>query len=200
MVLIPVVLTMAVLTVAAGITLENPALDMLGPEQTCTSLLDRYKAAEPASSTPPRNMPEEDRDVFSMHGQVAFGEMFVDDTLGGKGSHYQFPSSDVDHMVKSATSMLAPGSRGRRRLAPMDQWLFSALDEHPVTGGCVTTAHAGVHTTLDLDVFCACVFCTESDYRKGPKEMLTFLLLGDITSLMAGTTCAHCTKAWGCLR
>ena len=129
-----------VLTLAAtaGMTLEKPAADMLGT-QTCASLLERYKAAEPPTSTPPRNMPEELVSQFTMDGAVEFGEMFVDDTLGGKGSHYQFPSSDVDHMVKSATSMLAPGSRGRRRLGSMDQWLMSALDEHAVAGGYVCT-------------------------------------------------------------
>jgi hypothetical protein len=76
--------------------------------------------------------------AFTMGGNVPVGEMFVDDTIGGRGSHYQFPKSDVDFMVGSAADLLKPGARGRRRLGLMDQWLFSALDEHgseSVSGG-----------------------------------------------------------------
>jgi len=131
-------LSCILLTLVAGgaeITLETPLNDVVGNGQTCAVLLDRYRAAEPPHSTPPRNMPKEQLERFTMGGTIAVGEMFVDDTLGGKGSHYQFPAGDVDHMVNSAASMLKPGSRGRRRLASMDQWLFSALDEHSISGG-----------------------------------------------------------------
>jgi hypothetical protein len=70
-----------------------------------------------------------------MDGQIKRGDMFVDDTIGGKGSHYQFPAADIEYMINSATDLLKPGARGRRRLPPMDQWLFSALDEHSIQGG-----------------------------------------------------------------
>ena len=117
-------------------SLEEPTVDLLPTDQSnCAALLVRYKNHKQPTTTPPRRMPEEQEAAFTMGGKVATGDMFVDDTIGGKGSHYQFPNADIKYMIQSASDLLKPGSRGRRRLPPMDPWLFSALDEHSILDG-----------------------------------------------------------------
>ena len=70
-----------------------------------------------------------------MSGTVPTADFFVDDTLGGQGSHYQFPRTAVDQMLSSASKMVASGGAGRRRLPPMDRWLLAGLDAHPLEPG-----------------------------------------------------------------
>jgi hypothetical protein len=58
----------------------------------CASVVERFSATPPVSSTPPRDMPSDLSARFTANGAIATGDFFVDDTIGGKGSHYQYPA------------------------------------------------------------------------------------------------------------
>ena len=58
----------------------------------CASVIERFSATPPVSSTPPRDMPSDLSARFTANGAIATGDFFVDDTIGGKGSHYQYPA------------------------------------------------------------------------------------------------------------
>lgn len=60
---------------------------------------------------PPSQMPEELRDAYTLGGRVPVARMFVDDTNGGKGSHYRYPRADIDHMLTAARRELATARR-----------------------------------------------------------------------------------------
>ena len=95
--------------------------------ESCASLLERYSAPKPPSTGPPRQMPEELVGDFTMGGSIELGEFFVDDTMGGKGSHYKYPRRDIDHMVKGAAQALSGQTRGGRK---NDHWIIDALKMH----------------------------------------------------------------------
>ena len=63
--------------------------------------------------------------------QLEVGEFFVDDTIGGQGSHYKYPRRDIDYMVQSAAKTLASGGRGGRK---NERWVVEALKANPVEG------------------------------------------------------------------
>lgn len=48
-----------------------------------------------------------------MDGQIEVGSFFVDDTIGGKGSHYKYPQRDIEHMVRARASRRVRGRRGQ---------------------------------------------------------------------------------------
>lgn len=98
------------------------------PAKSCVEVVATYKAVAGVSSKPPREMPPALVAGYTMGGQVEVGEMFVDDTLGGKGSHYQYPATDVLAMIEAAAGYIA--GKNTRRLPPMDQWLLKALQQH----------------------------------------------------------------------
>eukprot|EP00418_Pyrodinium_bahamense_P055275 CAMPEP_0179169580 /NCGR_PEP_ID=MMETSP0796-20121207/83488_1 /TAXON_ID=73915 /ORGANISM="Pyrodinium bahamense, Strain pbaha01" /LENGTH=223 /DNA_ID=CAMNT_0020872465 /DNA_START=14 /DNA_END=682 /DNA_ORIENTATION=- len=62
-----------------------------------------------------------------MGGTIAVGSFFVDDTLDGETSHYEYPRRDIDFMVGSARKVLASGSAGRRG---NERWVVEGLLSH----------------------------------------------------------------------
>jgi hypothetical protein len=98
--------------------------------ESCASLLERYSAPKQPSTGPPRQMPEELVAGFTMDGSIELGEFFVDDTMGGQGSHYKYPRRDIDHMIKGAEQSLAGRTRGGRK---NDHWIIDALKAHKQT-------------------------------------------------------------------
>jgi hypothetical protein len=107
-------------------TLDSERPNPVGGE-SCASLLERYSAPKLPSTGPPRQMPEELVSAFTMGGSIELGEFFVDDTMGGQGSHYKYPRRDIDHMIKGATQTLAGRTRGGRK---NDHWIIDALKTH----------------------------------------------------------------------
>lgn len=107
-------------------TLSSAKPNPVGGE-SCASLIERYSAPKMPSTGPPRQMPEEMVGDFTMDGAIELGEFFVDDTMGGQGSHYKYPRRDIDHMVKGAAQTLAGRSRGGRK---NDHWIIDALKIH----------------------------------------------------------------------
>eukprot|EP01048_Picozoa_sp_COSAG05_P005425 COSAG05_NODE_322_length_11414_cov_47.115510_4_plen_269_part_00 len=89
----------------------------------CDALIERY-AAPPVRSSPPRQMPTELVPGYTMDGRIEVGDFFVDDTIGGKGSHYKYRRQDIDHMVKAAGSALQQRGRGGRK---NEAWVVEAL-------------------------------------------------------------------------
>ena len=57
----------------------------------CSDVMLRYQAVPAVASTPPRSMPADTVRGFTADGAIPTAEFFVDDTIGGKGSHYQYP-------------------------------------------------------------------------------------------------------------
>merc|ERR1712023_291103 len=53
----------------------------------------QYRDAPVVGSSPPRHMPAPLAMAYTMNGEIAYADMFVDDTIGGKGSHYSFPQA-----------------------------------------------------------------------------------------------------------
>ena len=95
--------------------------------ESCASLIERYSAPKQPSTGPPREMPEDLVGGFTMDGSIELGEFFVDDTMGGQGSHYKYPRRDIDHMVKGAAQTLSGRTRGGRK---NDHWIIDALKTH----------------------------------------------------------------------
>eukprot|EP00039_Didymoeca_costata_P029710 m.26000 g.26000 ORF g.26000 m.26000 type:complete len:312 (+) comp7758_c0_seq1:237-1172(+) len=102
----------------------------------CDRILERYKDVPPVSQSPPKEMPEDTISMFTMDGKVEVGKMFVDDTIGGQGTHYKYPLTMVEDMITSAKKLLEVPVQDLpfRRIPKMDQWLLAALKEHPVDG------------------------------------------------------------------
>jgi hypothetical protein len=94
--------------------------------ESCEVLIERY-AAPPVRKPPPRDMPEELVAGFTMDSRIELGEFFVDDTIGGKGSHYKYPRHDIDYMVGAAKKTLSSGGRGGRK---NERWVVEALHTH----------------------------------------------------------------------
>ena len=97
--------------------------------ENCDELLSRYTAPAQRQS-PPRDMPAELRDSYTMGGKIEVGAFFVDDTIGGKGSHYKYPRRDIDYMIQSAQRTLATGGRGGRK---NERWVVEALSSQANT-------------------------------------------------------------------
>lgn len=91
--------------------------------ESCAALIERYSAPKLPSTGPPRQMPEELVAGFTMDGSIELGEFFVDDTMGGQGSHYKYPRRDIDHMIKGAAAALGSTRGGRKN----DHWIADAL-------------------------------------------------------------------------
>ena len=78
--------------------------------------------------TPPRLMPEEFITSFTMNGSIPLADFFVDDTMGGKGSHYKFSRKDIDFMINSARKLHA----NSKHTGHSDAWLLLALAQLPI--------------------------------------------------------------------
>jgi hypothetical protein len=91
--------------------------------ESCDALLSGY-GAPPERKPPPRAMPAELKDSYTMGGRIELGDFFVDDTIGGKGSHYKYPRRDIDYMITAARRTLASGGRGGRK---NEGWVVEAL-------------------------------------------------------------------------
>jgi hypothetical protein len=85
------------------------------------------------SGQPPKQIPPEHLDEFTLGGKVPQARFFVDDTNEGKGTHYKYPRSDIDYMVSQAESQMG-------RISAVDDesrlhksfWLLKALISHPI--------------------------------------------------------------------
>eukprot|EP01065_Artemidia_motanka_P002476 TRINITY_DN11181_c0_g1_i1.p1 TRINITY_DN11181_c0_g1~~TRINITY_DN11181_c0_g1_i1.p1 ORF type:complete len:281 (+),score=53.39 TRINITY_DN11181_c0_g1_i1:80-922(+) len=88
---------------------------------------------------PVRHMPDDLRDRYTMGGRIATGDMFVDDTNDGKGTHYKYARADVDGYISEATRRLGAyrkfSSKNPGQL-PRDKrdWIFAALEEVDLHG------------------------------------------------------------------
>ena len=96
------------------------------PAATCAQVVAAYKSVPAVSTKPLREMPPALVDGYTMGGKVDVGEMFVDDTLGGKGSHYQYPAGDVQAMIDAAAGLV----RCPRRRTTHTCWLTYTTPVH----------------------------------------------------------------------
>eukprot|EP00937_MAST-01D_sp_MAST-1D-sp2_P002807 g2807.t1 len=90
-------------------------------------------------------MPDALRGAYTMDGRVPVGRFFVDDTNGGKGTHYRYPRADLDHMITAAERELATAKRRlgdgdspqqpvpRAILARPRSWVAVAIARHAAT-------------------------------------------------------------------
>lgn len=107
---------------------------------SCSSLLDAY-AQSPVPSKgqlpggPPRLIPAQHLEEFTMRDVIPVTTFFVDDTIEGKGTHYSYGRQSIESMVGAARAALAKvkaGQKGAQR--QMDQWLLEAVLRHPIRG------------------------------------------------------------------
>lgn len=77
---------------------------------------------------PPYSVPDEHRIAFTMNGTVPIAKMYIDDSNGGKGTHYTAEKADVDSHVKQFEKMLKQGVPAGSRWA----WLFQGLQAVPI--------------------------------------------------------------------
>lgn len=100
-----------------------------GKMTNCDSLVQAYTSTAYVKGSPPRTMPTDAIDGYTMNGSIEIGEFFVDDTINGQGSHYQYPYEDISQMKSSADAFLS-GRKPQARLPQMDKWILSALKKH----------------------------------------------------------------------
>jgi hypothetical protein len=69
-------------------------------------------------------------DSFTLSGLAKLETYYVDDTLGGNGTHYQFDTVEIEAMVQAATKQLAQQRSGspNRRLRFLDKVVGDALN------------------------------------------------------------------------
>eukprot|EP00754_Rhynchopus_humris_P039963 Rhum_TRINITY_DN23034_c0_g2::Rhum_TRINITY_DN23034_c0_g2_i1::g.176769::m.176769 len=82
-------------------------------------------------AAPPRHMPEDLKDGYTMGGRIPIGEFFVDDTgEEGTGTHYRYKKANIEGFVQSASR-----NKGRKiNLARENKrmWILQALNEVPL--------------------------------------------------------------------
>eukprot|EP00730_Choanoeca_flexa_P013249 TRINITY_DN5114_c0_g1_i1.p1 TRINITY_DN5114_c0_g1~~TRINITY_DN5114_c0_g1_i1.p1 ORF type:complete len:338 (+),score=55.37 TRINITY_DN5114_c0_g1_i1:856-1869(+) len=70
----------------------------------CRRLLAEYNQAVLAKPLPQLN--ESMKAHFTMGGKMAFQDFFVDDSLGGQGTHYRYSRKQLDKMIKESAKQL----------------------------------------------------------------------------------------------
>lgn len=85
---------------------------------------------------PPREIPEDDKSAFMMDGRVKLESFFVDDTNGGKGTHYKYGREDIDYMVKQASIQMQRINVERYKETQNRQhkstWILFAILQNPI--------------------------------------------------------------------
>ena len=104
---------------------------------------------------PPKEIPGEHESAFMMEGQVQLERFFVDDTNGGKETHYKYGREDIDYMVKQATKQMHGINTERYKETQTRQhkstWILFAILQNPIkyvsikrsclcTRGCLSVA------------------------------------------------------------
>eukprot|EP00466_Bigelowiella_natans_P021508 jgi/Bigna1/87546/estExt_fgenesh1_pg.C_210159 len=86
---------------------------------------------------PPREIPVDLRDDFTMQGKIPVESYYVDDSNGGEGTHYQFPRLDIDAMLLNVQQQKA----NMQRLISLGiglqnkpSWIYQALLKYPIEG------------------------------------------------------------------
>lgn len=110
-----------------------PALTTPIPPATCASTRILHGVAHPwekgRGQGPPPSMPPPLVDAYTRCGAIPTGDMFVDDSGRGAGTHYRYNKKDVETYLATAARTAAmphPEVMGARGLG----WLSKALREH----------------------------------------------------------------------
>ncbi|KAJ9462510.1 hypothetical protein DIPPA_25565 [Diplonema papillatum] len=91
---------------------------------------------------PPREMPAELADRYTMHGKAKTARFYVDDTGDGEGTHYNYPESSINDFIAAAERVKAKGvdvATENKRL-----WLFEALRLHPLEAGAKVAVYGSI--------------------------------------------------------
>eukprot|EP00051_Salpingoeca_urceolata_P008345 m.105338 g.105338 ORF g.105338 m.105338 type:complete len:369 (+) comp15706_c0_seq1:183-1289(+) len=94
----------------------------------CADLLALYRSTPATPTTaPPDTLSEDLEHQFTLNGSVPLEDFFVDDTLDGKGTHYQYGPKDLAPHLASAKKIMQ-GQQAVHR--PTDRWIVDALRAH----------------------------------------------------------------------
>jgi hypothetical protein len=86
-----------------------------------------------AFGQPPKEIPADLLDEFTLGGKVPRARFFVDDTNDGKGTHYKYPRSDIDYMVSQAEAQLERvGAIEDESRLHKSFWLLRAFAKNPI--------------------------------------------------------------------
>lgn len=72
---------------------EFPPSDFAPEVPPCREVVGRYQSSPVVASSPPREMPADMVSAFTAGGAIETAEFYVDDTINGQGSHYQYPAA-----------------------------------------------------------------------------------------------------------
>ena len=70
------------------------------------TLLLSSASGKRSARTPPEDMPDELEADFTMNGRVALERLFVDDTNGGKGTHYGYSRQQFEALISQMATSL----------------------------------------------------------------------------------------------
>eukprot|EP00945_MAST-04E_sp_MAST-4E-sp1_P000097 g97.t1 len=101
--------------------------------KVCGTLLKEY-TEERTMAVPPREIPDALKDRYLMGGKAKLENFYVDDTVGGEGTHYHFDRSEIDHMVSAAKAQLHGGKSNGNFLERM---MGHALLSEDLTGATI---------------------------------------------------------------
>ena len=104
-------------------------LQLMAGSPSCGEYLEEYTKKRNITR-PPRRIPGSLVDSFTLSGLAKLETYYVDDTLGGNGTHYQFDTVEIEAMVQAATKQLAQQRSGspNRRLRFLDKVVGDALN------------------------------------------------------------------------
>jgi hypothetical protein len=86
------------------------------------------------SGLPPRAPPADLAPLYTRCGAIAQSEYYVDDSLGGVGSHYKFDSEGIQTLIIEGAEALDATSRGHRRLPPKHREALAVLSRVDLAG------------------------------------------------------------------
>ena len=96
-----------------------------------------------ASAGPPRHMPDDLKDLYTMGGRIEVGDMFVDDTgIDGTGTHYKYGAQDVLSFINGAERAKNKGVNlkyDNKRL-----WIIEALKQYPLSKGSTVAVYGSM--------------------------------------------------------
>eukprot|EP01064_Diplonema_japonicum_P019160 TRINITY_DN27863_c0_g1_i1.p1 TRINITY_DN27863_c0_g1~~TRINITY_DN27863_c0_g1_i1.p1 ORF type:complete len:286 (+),score=73.08 TRINITY_DN27863_c0_g1_i1:38-859(+) len=95
-------------------------------------------------SGPPREMPEDLVQSYTLEGKIPVADMFVDDTgPEGKGTHYKYAKENVQGFVDAAERMKRKGVN--LKVDNKRMWIFSALEKYPL----LKDSRVGVYGSME---------------------------------------------------
>ncbi len=97
-------------------------------------LMPSVQHHRPAGSLPPTRPPVELQPLYTRCGAIAEAEYYVDDSLGGAGSHYKFGAEGIQALIIEGAEALDTASRGHRRLPPKHRECIAALGALTLAG------------------------------------------------------------------